>query len=703
MPAKIVARFAGMIVYEETEAVVYCVGEGEVCRLRKAGTAVEQPDPARWVEGHFEGLKAALNDPLAEQVLAAGEPSFAAVAGLLPPLRDLAFLGDEGALERLEVTPEGAVCVTQSVAGSRPTGVMMRDDLPAPPEGELVSAGLLDGWLPALVHEYVHDAETRELLQFAGPGHDGKLDLWRRVKAGTGFGATFAYARNAEPVEAAEFYARLLELWRHWRGFVKEGMGTDLPEAELQAAAQGMLVLGTLTFRGLVSRYGVGWYDEPNAHSFPPAIIFLVQALLAWGHEDRARELLGHYLARYVQDDGTLNYYGPAVAEYGQLLALAADVTRVTKDEQWLLQRLTTLRPVWQRLVGLRAQSLARYREGDRHRGLIPGLPEADYHAQEAEWHSFYYAGDVWATRGLQEMGETLQGLDGPGLHGEGAALVAEAEAYRQDVLASLQIAMSENAEYVPPGPDQTEPIDRLTADRHASYCNYRYLPEMLSAGVLPAELVTKVAQWRRAHGGELLAGTRFEQQMDDWPALHYARGLLETDDIDHYLLLMYGHWAHHCAQGTLSSYEQVRVEPDGSGTRRMVAGQVVPCQVMVPTMLRWALVYEERDAEVLWLGKAMPRRWLAPGQKVKVSDVPTRFGEVGFTIRRTDATEAEVTLRLPKKGLAAEVRLRLRAEEGAPVQARLGEEALVVEGDVVSLPAGLKGKLKVVVCWDER
>lgn len=687
MPAKIVARFAGMVVYERSEAIIYCVAEGEACRLRKPPTQVQQPDPARWATGHFDELKAALNDPLAEQVLAAGEPSFEAVAGLLPPLREVAFLGDEGTMERLEVSPQGTF--------------VGRDDLPAPPEGELVSAGLLDGWLPALVHEYVHEAEPRELLQFATLGPDGKLDLWRRVKVGAGFGATFSYTRNLDPMSAEEFYARLLALWRHWRSFVREGAGLDLPEAELQTAAQGMLMLGTLTFRGLVSRYGVGWYDEPNAHSFPPTIIFLVQALLAWGHGDRAKQLLGHYLARYVKDDGTLNYYGPAVAEYGQLLALAADVTRVTRDEEWLLQRLTTLRPVWQRLVALRAESLLRAPEGDAHQGLIPGLPEADYHAQDAEWHTFYYSGDVWVARGLREMGEALQTLDDPGLHGEGAALLAEAEAYRTDILASLTMAMSENADYVPPGPDQTAPIERLTADRHASYCNYRYLLEMLSAGILPDELVTKVALWRREHGGELLAGTRFEQQMDNWPALHYARGLLETDDIEHYLLLMYGHWAHHCAQGTLSSYEQVRIEPDETGTRKMVAGQVVPCQVMVPTMLRWALVYEERDAEVLWLGRAMPRRWLAVGQKVKITDVPTRFGEVGFTIKRTNPTEAEVTLRLPKKGLAAEVRVRLRADECAPVRAMMGDEALVVEGDVVRLPAGLKGKLKIVVGWE--
>ena len=159
MAAKIVARFAGMTVYEEAEALVYTVPEAEVCRLRKPGLPVEQPDPQRWPKGFITDLRAALNDPLAEQVLAAGEADFASVARLLPPLRDLAFLGDETTIERLEVTPEGAV--------------VGREELACPVEGSLAGAGLLDDWLPVLVHRYDGASGPRELLQFATAGEGG--------------------------------------------------------------------------------------------------------------------------------------------------------------------------------------------------------------------------------------------------------------------------------------------------------------------------------------------------------------------------------------------------------------------------------------------------------------------------------------------------------------------------------------------------
>lgn len=688
MAAKIVARFAGFVVYEEAEAVVFtCAEREEACRLSKPAAQVEQPDPSRWPEGFFDSLKTDMKDPLAEQALAMGEPTFASVAALLPPLRDLAFLGDAASSERLEVTPEGTV--------------VGREDLPPPPEGALLNAGLLDGWLPALVHCYNTQAGPAELLQFATAAESGALDLWRRVKRGTGFGATFLYTCNAAETSAEAFYGHLLALWQKWEKLTSEGVRITIPEPEVATAARGMLMLGLLTFRGVQPRYGVGWYDKPEHNSFPPTLLFLVQSLLAWGQLDHARELLSHYLSRYVKENGTLDYYGPALAEYGQLLALIAEYVRTADDLPWLAKRLPLLRPLWQRLLVLRQEGLAQYPEGDVHRGLIPGLPEADYHAQEQEWDTFYYSGDVWVARGLRDMGLALQALAEPGLRQEGARLLAEAADYRADILSSLDLAMAANAEYVPPGPDQTTPIEDFTLGRHEWYCNYRYLPEMLSAGVLPAELVTKVAAWRRSHGGELLANTRFRHTMDNWPALHYARGLLETDDLDHYLLLLYSHWAHHCAQGTLNSYEQVHIEPDETGTRRLRAGQVVPCQVMMPTMLRWALVYEERDANTLWLCRAIPKRWLTSGEKIKTNKVPTRFGKVGFAVAMTSGTTAEVNLRLPQKGLPAEINFRLRHPQGNPSQAVIGDEAVPIEVDVLHLPRGLAGKVRVEVRWD--
>ncbi|MEN6643934.1 MAG: hypothetical protein ABFE08_15975 [Armatimonadia bacterium] len=675
-----------LVVSETASHIILELPHERLC-LRKVTLADDWPTWAAPAEPAFyDRLQTDPKDLLAELVLQAGEPSFESVAAALPPVRDVTLLGVETEIQRFEVTAEGQAAVL--------------GDGPLPEGWRLLRVGLLDGYLPVLCHLYDTPEGTVERLTFASTSKDGPL-LRRRVRViGDELTAAARYeCAAATSAEVPEFWDSLLELVQRWRTFFDAGVELELPEPDLLAAARGMLAQGVLSFRGLLPRYGMGWYDLEQHNSFPPALLFLVQALLAWGQIDRAGDILSHYLSRYVKPDGTIDYYGPAVAEYGQLLTLVAEYVALSGDSEWLARRVTLLRPLWERLVDLREESLTEYPQDDPRRGLIPGLPEADYHGQEEEWKRFYYSGDVWAARGLEEIGKALLRVPVQGLIEEGRELVAEAKRYRQAIVASVRQGIGETG-YVPVGPDQLEPIEYLIADRPASYCNYRYFPEMVSAGVLPPEQVQGILDWRHTHGGELLGTTRFDHRLDDWPALHHARGLLEQDEIDNYLLLMYSHWAHHCTQGTLAAYEMVTLRPDETGARRLAAGQVVPCEVMVPTMLRWGLVYEERDADVLWLCRAMPRRWLEPGQKVVAKGVPTRFGEVGFNLK-TGGQGTKIALRLPGESAIAEVRLRLRGPRDRQLRQVLCDgQPVPFEGDTVRL-VNPRGKLKLQVEWE--
>jgi len=680
------ATLPDVVVTETPEAILFAGDHGPICCLRKSlSRFTSEPELAPTA---YEALLASLDDPLADRLLAGGEPDFATIAGLLPSLRGPAFVGDEGTLERVELDPWGALPGEWTPA--------------LPPPETLTGIGVLDGWLPAPCHRYETDAQIVEQIAFGTCGAQGELVVWRRLRGTTvaGQDEQLVHQANGQETRAEDFYAALLSLWEHWMAFRRDGVRLRLPEADTLDAAQAMLQLGVLTFRGLVPRYGVGWYDEPRAHSFPPATIFLSQALMAWGHVRRAGEVLSHYLSRYVKPDGTFDYYGPAVAEYGQVLALAVEYVRLTGKRAWFTRRLTLLRPIWQRLLALREDTKQQFASDDPHHGLIPGLPEADYHAQPEQWQTFYYSGDVWTCRGLREVGRLLSEEDEDGLVAEGAALLAEADAYQQDIRRSLQRTVQPEAGYVPPGPDQLQPIENLTANQHASYCNYRYFPEMMSADILPPATLDALLQWRRTHGGELLGMTRFEGHMDDWPALHVARALLERDEPDRYLMLMYAHWAHHAATGTLGSYEQASIRPGEDDLKHMIAGQVLPCQAMTPIMLRWGLVYEEREADTLWLCRAVPRRWLAPGERLAVRRVPTRFGKVGFTIKLKQDGTGQVALRLPTAPVAAQIKLRLRLPEGRVVAARLHDVPLLLEDDLLTVPQGVAGKVRLQVEW---
>ena len=61
---------------------------------------------------------------------------------------------------------------------------------------------------------------------------------------------------------------------------------------------------------------------------------------------------------------------------------------------------------------------------------------------------------------------------------------------------------------------------------------------------------------------------------------------------------------------------------------------------VTAPTYLKWALVFEEPENRTLWVGKAVPRDWLAPAEDAVVAtDVPTRYGRISLQINGHSVT----------------------------------------------------------------
>ena len=74
------------------------------------------------------------------------------------------------------------------------------------------------------------------------------------------------------------------------------------------------------------------------------------------------------------------------------------------------------------------------------------------------------------------------------------------------------------------------------------------------------------------------------------------------------------------------------------------------PSQLTVPTSLRWGLVWQDVDAGLISLGRAVPRAWLSdPNASLTVNDAPvnTRLlssGRIGFTLRQSlTAVESNV------------------------------------------------------------
>ncbi len=657
--------------------IVYLGKQGVVAEVRKAVGRLEKihRPHARFPADYFERLLVAKEDVLATKVLASGrDPDFGDVAGYLAPLQAYTFLGSPQSPKKYIVQPDGSIGTFPSRWGAnKPLETTLfnpRDVLPGDPVVDplTVKHGLLGGYLPAVNYGF-WDAEAGsgwELCALMDAGES--CDVFVRVRR-TDAKPEFYHVEPLRRLENGKaFFAALLRVKQSWEQFFDGGMQLDVADARVRDAARACIARALSGYVGLHPKYGMGGYWQERHDDFPPTTLSLCTCLLDWGFAKAAAERLGYYLDHFVKPDGTLTYYGPAVAEYAELLDLAVGYVRRTGDTGWLDKHLPALEAIAGHLIRLRHQSLASQSPEAASYGLLFGGAEADTRKET----DYYFSGSAWCWRGLFELGTLLNEIgtersDSAMLH-RVEELLLEAKGLREDVHRAVKrsVILTGDQPFLPPIAGQKEAFQTMTQDRLASYTNYRYWPESLSPRCLPPEHERMILDYRRNYGGELLAMTRFTGHLDDWPFWHQAYGLLWHDRISHYLLGYYAHLAHHQTPGTFTAYEQVPIR--GYGYRREKADYCVPSQLTIPIMTRWMLVYEERDADVLWLCRAVPRTWLK--QELSFSGALTRWGPVSFHLQPSDdLRRMTAEIELTGDGDAKPtVMLRLRHPERLPI-----------------------------------
>jgi hypothetical protein len=320
-----------------------------------------------------------------------------------------------------------------------------------------------------------------------------------------------------------------------------------------------------VTFVGDHPKYGVGNYASKVHDSFPPTIIAVVDALTLWGMTDRAQRLFSYWLHHFVREDGTIDYYGPSLSEYGQLLTTARRLMERGAKQDWLTRNEQFL----SRLASYLRQRL--HETGKVQ--LVAGVPEAD----ERETVATYFHNNAWIVRGFEDWAHLLdQELRRPG---DAESFWQDAAALREILLNAIDAAWTTDPNdwwLSPTVESMPRPEGRITANRLGSYTNYRYWPELLSSGVLPKEKMRKIVTARLNSSGQFLGMTRFMNHLDDWTLMEYLEGLWQIGSYDDYRLSLWGHICFHQAKEHLTAYEQVTLPPG-----RKVADYCLPCQLV--------------------------------------------------------------------------------------------------------------------------
>jgi hypothetical protein len=294
-----------------------------------------------------------------------------------------------------------------------------------------------------------------------------------------------------------------------------------------------------------------------------------------WGHVEKAREYLLYYFQRFVTETGRFDYYGPSLAEYGQMLHMVRRLADSSKDREWLAEIQPKLERMCEWLWAEQANSKT---------GLITGVPEADTRHQV----DVYFHNNTWCWRGLRDIGGVM-----------GRSDEARCEAYRRVILSAVEAVTDKTCDppFIPPVARRMAPFKSMTQDDFASYTNYRYWLELLSSGILPKEQMDAIVKYRVTRGGEVGGMTAFRQWADNWPIFEYGCAFVNMGKVEDSKRVLFSHLAGHVTPGTWTAYEQVSVETQGY--RRAKADYCVPVQLVAPRLLAWILrVNKERGEQ---------------------------------------------------------------------------------------------------------
>src|ERR1035437_7894704 len=265
--------------------------------------------------------------------------------------------------------------------------------------------------------------------------------------------------------------------------------------------------------------------------------------------------------------------------------------------------------------------------------------------------HMQYYESEAYYWLAVKSMAEMLTRIDPP----EGARLAAEAEAYRQDLVAAIDRSIALTP--VVPVRDGTYhsfiPFAPYVRGLAAGAWGWRrcqghvgaiYWDTVQSADPLvsPAGLLSPADPRVQGHldvledrllleNEKVAARTPGFDPEKDWFAhasWQYQCGLerhanihLAANDAPNFLRSMLNQYAVDIMPGEYTFREHTTTGPPDKLFEESCFLE----------RFRMMLVMEEGD--LLWLARAMPRAWLEQGQRIAVRNAPAHFGPVGYEI----------------------------------------------------------------------
>lgn len=546
--------------------------------------------------------------------------------------------------------------------------------------------GLVGGWMPAVRKVMpISDDAYYEAIVFGDVEAKDQfiVQTWHRtthIENGKAVKTVYGYSYPAFPPAREDpapepFYRGLLLFAAYWRQNLQGFAHAELPEPvwidmSKHAFARDLMVRpgGVYPKYGAVDRdYYGSEYD-----GFQDTFTSATYANLEWGRTEMAKEIIDNYFSEFVDDKGMVNMRGPETGQFGLTLSLLARYYNYTGDASLILRYKSKIEATARILTDLHQKSL-RLSPEDPGYGLIHGWNESDscLMPKPMTWWQPYFANSAFAARGLNDISQTWTALHTRSHAPEMKAIAREwnsqSKSLRTATIASItkNIRHNMNPPYIGPLPGTDLTFRESLATQHPSpqQWPHRAYAELLQADILPPKLANTVIDCMRAYGATTLGVVANvgrpnprDRDMLGFISYGYAQMLLRLDRIEEYLLFLYSHRYHDHTPGSWTAGEVADI----------VGGSAIfcmPAQQTIPLLVRWMLLLEDSDEDRLYVGKGLPREWVASGQAIQIEKAPTRWGRVSLHMMANPGTNriaAKVEMEKSRGPKQVDVKLRL-------------------------------------------
>jgi hypothetical protein len=680
-------------VYEDLRvrdgAITFMSSTGRARILPKTAEATFAEDGPYYLGLELKEIGMSAPDLLADKLLAHGDPDEEEVRGAAPPMDSEQHAG------------RGYRPSWNTIVGTRECS----DTMPVYPGGntrtyhpvqyfkELTQEraakrheGLVGGWMPAVRKVLPGDGGAfYEVIVFGDVLAPDRLivQTWHRttqIKDGRILKAEYgysypAYTRRRQEPSPEEFYGALLEFAEYWERLMQDVAPLGLPDQSWTDMVHHAFVKEQIVRPGgIYPKYGAvdRDYYGPEYDGFQDIFTMSLYANLECGRFTQAKDIFDNYFSDFVDARGVVNMRGPETAQFGLTLSLVARYHNYTRDAALLIKHREKIEASAALLAELHDEAL-RLPSSEPGYGLIHGWCESDscLMPDPSVWWKPYFANSAFAVRGWRDIAAAWEKLDVSGMKATAAAWRKRGEQLHAALTSSIDACTRRDMKppYIGPLPRRKLTFRESLQQEHPSEqgWSHRCYAELLQAGVLRPDQENAIIDCMRAYGGTTLGVVANIEpphpngrDILGFISYGYAQALLRLDRIEEYLLFLFAHRYHDHSRGSWTAGEVSGITGGG-------ALFCIPAQQTIPLLVRWMLVFEDPDEVTLYLGRALPRKWLGSGKPISIAQAPTRWGRVDFDVSQRDANRFAAKVSLPDRGeqpRRLEVTFRLLADQ---------------------------------------